>query len=282
MSKGIPVIHRSISEINDSIQKIKSWLRELDSATGGTTDLSNYVTSAELDVTNSNVYGNSAKIQTLEEQDAARGIETYVTVNDESGALPNSIQYSTIKLDNLASPEDNTDLNASTSAHGLCPKGSASASQFLNGNLGWSAPAGGTAYATDFSGSMAGDQALTTGVITPLVIDTADWDVNSEHDAVNNCWVCVDNGTYCFIGGIRYTSNATGLRWVAFRKDAVATYYGGNKVPACSGEAHNITAATTIQCAAGEKIYLMGYQTSGGNLNAESHIQTFLKVFRVQ
>ena len=70
MSKGIPTAHRSLPEVNDSIQKIKSWLRELDAATGGTTDLSNYITSAELDETNSNVYSNSARIQTLEEQDA--------------------------------------------------------------------------------------------------------------------------------------------------------------------------------------------------------------------
>jgi len=50
----------------------------------------------------------------------------------------------TIKLDNFGAPDDNTDLNATTSAHGLCPKGSASATEFLNGNLAWATPAGGS------------------------------------------------------------------------------------------------------------------------------------------
>ena len=42
-----------------------------------------------------------------------------------------------IKLDDLASPDDNTDLNASTSAHGLLPKLPNSATQFLNGVGTW-------------------------------------------------------------------------------------------------------------------------------------------------
>lgn len=38
-----------------------------------------------------------------------------------------------IKLDDLAAPDDNTDLNASSSAHGLMPKSPADATKFLNG-----------------------------------------------------------------------------------------------------------------------------------------------------
>src|SRR5262249_52967651 len=39
-----------------------------------------------------------------------------------------------IKLDDLASPDDNTDLNASASAHGLLPKLSGNASDVLRGD----------------------------------------------------------------------------------------------------------------------------------------------------
>ena len=48
-----------------------------------------------------------------------------------------------IRLDDFAAPEDNTDLDASTSAHGLCPKGDNNTGNFLRGDLTWAAPAGG-------------------------------------------------------------------------------------------------------------------------------------------
>jgi hypothetical protein len=48
-----------------------------------------------------------------------------------------------IKLDDLATPDDNTDLNATTAKHGLLPKLSDVATEFLNGDGGWAVPAGG-------------------------------------------------------------------------------------------------------------------------------------------
>jgi hypothetical protein len=54
-----------------------------------------------------------------------------------------------LKLDDLAAPDDNTDLNVSTSAHGLAPKGDGNANHFLNGNGAYSAaPGGGFAHST--------------------------------------------------------------------------------------------------------------------------------------
>lgn len=48
-----------------------------------------------------------------------------------------------IKLDDLAAPDDNTDLNASTTAHGLLRKLSNVATDFLDGTGNWSTPSGG-------------------------------------------------------------------------------------------------------------------------------------------
>ncbi len=48
-----------------------------------------------------------------------------------------------IKLDDLVAPDDNTDLNASTSAHGLLLKLNNVVTDFLNGQGAWSVPAGG-------------------------------------------------------------------------------------------------------------------------------------------
>lgn len=48
-----------------------------------------------------------------------------------------------VKLDDLATPDDNTDLNASTGAHGLLPKLTGGTTQFLRADGTWAAPGGG-------------------------------------------------------------------------------------------------------------------------------------------
>lgn len=48
-----------------------------------------------------------------------------------------------IKLDDLAAPDDNTDLNASTAKHGLCPKLPNDAAKYLDGTGNYTVPAGG-------------------------------------------------------------------------------------------------------------------------------------------
>ena len=45
-----------------------------------------------------------------------------------------------LKIDDLSTPDDNTDLNASTSFHGLLPKLSGNIFQFLRGDGSWSEP----------------------------------------------------------------------------------------------------------------------------------------------
>lgn len=47
-----------------------------------------------------------------------------------------------IKLDDLAAPDDNTDLNASASAHGLLKKLDGTTTNFLRGDGTWAVPAG--------------------------------------------------------------------------------------------------------------------------------------------
>jgi hypothetical protein len=55
-----------------------------------------------------------------------------------------------VKLDDLATPDDNTDLNATTSRHGLLPKLSGSTTEFLRGDGAWATiSGGGSTYFTD-------------------------------------------------------------------------------------------------------------------------------------
>jgi hypothetical protein len=50
------------------------------------------------------------------------------------------VQGGALKLDDLQTPDDNTDLNASISAHGLCPKGDNDTTHFLRGDVSWEDP----------------------------------------------------------------------------------------------------------------------------------------------
>ena len=54
-----------------------------------------------------------------------------------------------IKLDDLASPDDNTDLDATTSAHGLLPKLGGGTTNYLRADGNWATPAGGDANTLD-------------------------------------------------------------------------------------------------------------------------------------
>lgn len=52
----------------------------------------------------------------------------------------------TVKLDDFATPDDNTDLNSTTSEHGLLKKLDNTPTNFMNGQGNWSSPAGGVDF----------------------------------------------------------------------------------------------------------------------------------------
>ncbi len=90
-----------------------------------------------------------------------------------------------VKLDDLAAPDDNTDLNATISAHGLLPKLSNVSTQFLNGQGGWTAPAdtGITQLTGDITaGPGSGSQASTLAntAVTPGSYTNTNLTVNSK------------------------------------------------------------------------------------------------------
>lgn len=75
---------------------------------------------------------------------------TLTTTASTSVTLPTSgtLAVTTQKLDDWGAPDDNTDLNATSSAHGLLPKLSNVVTEFLNGQGGWTTPAGGSTTQT--------------------------------------------------------------------------------------------------------------------------------------
>jgi len=75
-----------------------------------------------------------------------------------------------IKLDDLAAPDDNTALNVSTSAHGLTPKLSNVATQYLDGTGAYSVPAGG-ADANAIHDNAASEISAIAEKVTPVSAD---------------------------------------------------------------------------------------------------------------
>lgn len=57
-------------------------------------------------------------------------------------------KLASFKLDDLGAPDDNQDLNFSTTRHGLCPKGDGAVTHFLRGDGAWAEPPG----SSDFTG----------------------------------------------------------------------------------------------------------------------------------
>ena len=88
--------------------------------------------------------------------------------NDARGAAGAKL----VKLDDFATPDDNTDLNASTTKHGLLLKLNNTATDFLNGQGAWSIP---TAYAKSASGNYAGNESANRAIahgfgVTPKAV----------------------------------------------------------------------------------------------------------------
>ena len=65
------------------------------------------------------------------------------TYTDATPSITAAVIPGGIKLDDLGTPDDNTDLNASTSRHGLLKKLSNVATEYMDGTGNWSTPAGG-------------------------------------------------------------------------------------------------------------------------------------------
>lgn len=109
----------------------------------------------------------------------AEGSRLSHTKLDDVGASDHHAKYTdasavtaakTVKLDDFTAPDDNTDLNASTSLHGLLLKLGGGTTNFLRADGTWAEPTGGATVAT---GSYTGNQTarqITTGFKCSIVL----------------------------------------------------------------------------------------------------------------
>lgn len=113
---------------------------------------------------------------------ATNAVLLYDGINWVDGALPlhNTTHQlggtDPIKLDDLAVPDDNTDLDSSTTSHGLLRKLSNVATEFLNGQGAWAVPASsGAPTTTDYLVKTADAALSAERVVTDTTSITVDW-----------------------------------------------------------------------------------------------------------
>lgn len=161
-----------------------------------------------------------------------------------------------IKLDDLAAAEDNTDLNVSTSAHGLCPKAPNSTTSFLRGDATWAAPIAGLTIAGGPLGSDIETNSTdftTTGFSQSITIGSS------------------GNVLIFFSATVKFKSGGTGAGFTQFRVNrgsgteyyyfgscGLSTSYGG---PTCVSGMHIDTTLT------GSQTFLVEWKNTGGSSN---------------
>jgi len=167
-----------------------------------------------------------------------------------------------IKLDDLAAPDNNTDLNVSISKHGLTPKAPNDVTKFLRGDGVW----GKQQYwclvhrSTDFTHNSSGSWLFPTfdeEIYDPLNMHSMS--VNTERITVpvDGLYIVTFNGVFAL--------NTTGTRSLCILKNA-ASYQAVLSSPAAN-LLQGFSISTLAWCVATD--YLRGgiYQNSGGNLN---------------
>jgi len=74
--------------------------------------------------------------------DEAESSPDYIRPDTNAGTKNWVLQKSGTRIDDLIAAQDNTDLNVSTSAHGLCPKGTDTGTKYLKDDGTWDTPPG--------------------------------------------------------------------------------------------------------------------------------------------
>jgi len=175
-----------------------------------------------------------------------------------------------IKLDDLATPDDNTDLNVSTSAHGLTPKLDNDTTHFLRGDGSWSAPSGGTSIAARVSHNA--NQAIASGGSgSAVAFNTERFDTDTIHDTVtnNSRLTCKTAGKYLIVGNVDWEGASTGTRALSIRA-------GGSTIEASVWSPPNGTNALrqSVSClldmAVNDYVELVAFQDTGSNKNVTS------------
>lgn len=139
-----------------------------------------------------------------------------------------------VKLDDLVAPDDNTDLNASITAHGLAPKLPNDATKFYNGVGGYTVPAGTVAWVLAGTNSPTAQTSVAfTGLAGATDIRVVIRGMTQSIAGLLGVQVSTDNGAtwlttsgdYIALSGAGAETNGTNL-----------SVFGGSATAARSGE----------------------------------------------
>lgn len=196
-----------------------------------------------------------------------------LTYTDATPALTADVIPGGIKLDDLGTPDDNTDLNASTSRHGLLKKLSNVATEYMDGTGNWSTPAG---------GGGGGGGAITR--ITETVVGaggSASITFSSIVNTYRHLWVRIHgrgekSATFASLRA-QFNGLSTGIHDVQISNQNNTTYAGGAAVAQTYFELGYITADTApAGSAAMTDLYIGDYKgtTFHKSVHAFSQLRT--------
>lgn len=113
------------------------------------------------------------------------------------------------------------------------------------------------------------NQSLTNNTLTALALNSERWDTDVIHDNTtnNSRLTCKTAGKYLIEGEVEYASHATGRRIAAIRLGG-ATYLAATQTSANATDVTALCCNVVYELAVNEYVELIGFQSSGGALNA--------------
>jgi len=176
----------------------------------------------------------------------------------------------TVKLDDFAAPDDTTDLDFSTSLHGLVPKG-VNLGKYLKDDGSWDTPAGGGDGYTEGARVYHNvDQSIDHDTWTTLAFNSERYDTDTIHSTtVNNSRLtCKTAGKYLILASLYMPAAAGGTRRFNFKVNDT-TYIGLFALPGTASDHFYANLPAMWDMAVNDYVECAIYQSSGGALSAK-------------
>ena len=178
-----------------------------------------------------------------------------------------------LKLDDLAAPDDNTDLDYSTTAHGLVPKGT-NVGNFLKDDGTWGAAGGGADISARVYNSAA--QSISNSTETTVTFDTEYFDTDTIHSTSSNTGrlTATTDGVYIIVFNFAFTTNATGHRKIIMKLNG-STEIAIFEVDTNQNDEQIGQVSTVYKLSATDYVEVIVWQNSGGALNLKSAVSSY-------
>lgn len=176
-----------------------------------------------------------------------------------------------VKLDDFTAPDDNTDLDFSTSKHGLVPKGT-NTGNYLKDDGTWAAVSGG--YTEGCNVYHDANQTISNSTWTASAFNQEHYDTDTMHDTVtNNSRITIKTaGKYIIIAMGEFADNSTGFRSMYVRLNGSDVIALSRIKPIGAGVGNDaFCLAGEWDFAVNDYIEVMVLQSSGGNLTWQAN-----------